>query len=157
MTGIVIDKDEEYYTNIKDILETLGDIYKQYNWLISGYECYPQDEKIAKVFSGEAVFMPGEDLMNLLEIENFQLIWGVLTAINKDISRNDVMKSNLPYVESNKNIWKIPISMQHPLAEIEIIGWDGISTVIKSKNDNVIQRIKVRKEHAIDLEDYILA
>ena len=81
MLGIVINKGENYYTDIKDILNTIGDLYKQYNWLISGYECYPQDEKLAKIFSGKAVFISGADLSNVLDIENFQLVWGVLSAI----------------------------------------------------------------------------
>ncbi|SFU33226.1 DUF2691 family protein [Butyrivibrio sp. M55] len=154
MLGIVINKGENYYTDIKDILNTIGDLYKKYKWLISGYECYPQDEKLAKLFSGKAVFISSVDLKNVLDIENFQLIWGVLSAIPQNISKEEVMKYKLPYAESNNEIWDESYPMQHPLADIEIIGWDSSATVIKSKDDSIIRMVKAKKGQAISLNEY---
>lgn len=154
MTGLVIDKGENYYTDIKDILDNIGDLYKQYNWLISGYECYPLDEKLAKLFSGKAILLSGEELMNALDIENFQLIWGVLSAIPKSISKDEVMKYQLPYAQFNNDVWNASKSLQHPLSEIEIIGWDSSATIIKSKDSSLIQMIKENKNQAIYLEEY---
>lgn len=75
MNGIVINQGEDFYTDLKGILESLGNdgCYK-YNWLITDYECYPQENENAATFSGSPVFITGEKLMSLLEIENFQWI-----------------------------------------------------------------------------------
>ena len=154
MTGLVIDKGENYYTDIKNILNIVGNSYKQFNWLISGYECYPIDEKLAKLFSGKAIFISYEDLMNALDIENFQLIWGVLSAIPKSVSKDEVMKYQLPYAQFNNDVWNASKGLQHPLSEIEIVGWDSSATIIKSKDSSLIQMIKENKNQAIYLEEY---
>ena len=37
---------------------------------------------------------------------------------------------------------KKPISIQHPFAEIEIVAWDSLMTILISKNDDIVRRIK---------------
>ncbi len=61
------------------------------------------------------------------------------------------MKYKLPYAESNHEIWDESYPMQHPLADIEIIGWDSSATVIKCKDDSIIQRVRAKKRQAISL------
>lgn len=155
MTGIVISEGEKYYTDIKAILTLMGDVYKQYNWLISEYECYPQNEEVAMCFSGDSVFVSGEELMRLLDIENFQLIWGVMTAIPQSISGEEVYKYTLPYARNNSSFWDVPVSIQHPLGEIEIVSWDSSATIVKSNDNNVISTIKSKNDKTIDFEVYV--
>lgn len=156
MKGIIIDKGEKFYTNLKDVLETIGlENYKHKNWLISSYECFPRDNQLINLFSGKPVFMSGERLMSILEKENFQWIWGVFSAFDTDIEEERVLGEKVPYADGNASIWEGPASIQHPLATIEIIAWDSSLTVIICKDENIIEKIKKNKEQAIELEDYL--
>lgn len=65
------------------------------------------------------------------------------------------MNYKLPYAAGNGNIWKEPISMQHPLADIEIIAWDSSLTAVICKDDSIIDTIKIKKEDTLDFKDYI--
>ena len=66
----------------------------------------------------------------------------------------EVIKYEKPYVEDNSDFWRNPISIQHPLAEIEIIAWDSSISLIISKNDEVINSFNNYFSYAIDLEEY---
>ena len=155
MNGIVINEGEEFYTDLKALFEAMDNSYKEYNWLITDYECYPQDERLAEIFSGEPVFISGQEIMDLLQIENFQWIWGTFSAFDKGVKKEDVFQYGFPVSSENENIWKKPFSLQHPLASAEIIAWDSSMTVIISKEDNVISTLMANKDSAIKLEEYI--
>ncbi len=43
MKGLLINKGEKYFTHLKKIFDSIEDAQKNYNWLITGYECYPQN------------------------------------------------------------------------------------------------------------------
>ena len=155
MNGIVINEGEEFYTDLKALFEAMGSSYKEYNWLITDYECYPQEERLAEIFSGEPVFISGQEIIDLLQIENFQWIWGVFSAFDKCVKKEDVFKYDSPVSEENENIWKMPLSLQHPLSSIEIIAWDSSLTVIISKDEAVISTLMKNKDSSIKLEQFI--
>lgn len=60
----------------------------------------------------------------------------------------------LPYADGNREIWQNPVSIQHPLAEIEIIAWDSSGTVFISKEDSIVDLLRENNEFAEDLEEY---
>lgn len=45
MKGAVIYRGEKYFTFLKKIFDSIENVQKNYNWLITGYECYPQNIK----------------------------------------------------------------------------------------------------------------
>lgn len=146
MNGIVINEGEEFYTDLKTLFEAIGSSYKEYNWLITDYECYPQNERLAEIFSGEPVFFSGKEIIDLLHIENFQWIWGFFSAFDKGVKKEDIFKYDFPFSVGNESIWKKPLSLQHPLASTEIIAWDSSMTVIISKENNVISTLRANKD-----------
>ena len=154
MKGVIIDKGEKYFTYLKNIFVSIGNVQKEYNWLITGHECYPQNMEYAKKLSGEYCWITGDELTNMVENENFQWIWGIFSAFPKNISQQEVLKSELPYADGYAGLWKNPVSIQHPLAEMEIVAWDSSMTVIISKNDDVIEKLKESRPWAEDLEKY---
>ena len=101
MVRIDISKGQAFITDLKYVLKAMDGNYSKYNWLITDYECYPQEEKLAGVFSGE------------------------------------------------------PVSIQHPLADIEIVAWDSSVTVVISKDENIPNIIKTNYSSTIDWEQYI--
>lgn len=154
MKGAIIEKGEPYFTNIKNIFDSLGNIQRNYNWLITDYECYPQNEEYKILFSEPYIFIDGIKLSEIVFHENFQWIWGVLSGFKKSISINDILKYPLPVADGNENIWKNPINIQNPLADIEIIAWDSRATVLFSRNDWVVEKFKNSYSMAVDMYRY---
>ena len=91
----------------------------------------------------------------MIEEENFQWIWAVLTGFNKNISKDDVLKYKLPKANGNQKIWLNPVNLQIPIASIEIIAWDSSLTVIISKEDKIVDQFLEYFKLAKDLEKYL--
>ena len=154
MKGIVIDEGEKYFTYLKSIFGAIDNIQKDYNWLISGHECYPQDVNYAEKLSAKWCWMTGTELTEMIENEDFQWIWGVFSAFSKDVTKEEVLKYKLPNADGNDRIWQNPISMQHPLSLMEIIAWDSSMTIFISRSDDIIERMVKSNLLMKDLEDY---
>lgn len=60
MKGVLIERGEKYYTFLKKIFLYIHNLQRNYNWLITAHECWPQTEKYAKLLSGEFCWMTGE-------------------------------------------------------------------------------------------------
>ena len=154
MKGVIIQQGEEHFTYLKNLFHLIDNVPKRYNWLITAHECYPQNPVYAKRLSADYCFMTGEDLTEMIENEDFQWIWGVFSAFPKDISKNEILKHELPWADGNEQIWKNPVTLQHPLSEIEIIAWDSTLTVLISKSDEVVEILRKNNRFAEDLEEY---
>ena len=152
MKAVVIQKGEKYFTFLKSLFKSINDIQREYNWLITGFECYPQNKEYAKKLSGEYCWITGDELTDMVEDEDFQWIWGVLSAFPKNLEKNSILKYKLPQAEGNTGIWQEPISIQHPFAEIEIVAWDSSKTIFISKNDEIIENLKNNNTLAEDFE-----
>jgi hypothetical protein len=68
-------------------------------------------------------WLSGNELTTVVESEDFQWIWAVLSGFNKDISLAKVLEFPLPYADGYKGFWENPVSIQNPLASIEIVPW----------------------------------
>lgn len=153
MKGCIIKNDE---ISIKDICNCIGDAEK-YNWLITNIECYPSNEEISKVLDNEYCWISGRNLLQLLDTEDFQWIWGVFSAFPKEIELREVLKYNYPYADGYKGFWKNPISVQHPLAISEIVAWDGSIILVIAKKNEIVDMLMEKNSFAQDLETYNMA
>lgn len=153
MKGLIIEKGEKYYTHLKKYFSQLNDIQRNYNWLITAHECYPRDEKYAGILSEKYLWMTGDELTEMVS-EDFQWIWGVLSAFSKDISKEKVLQYELPKADGYEGFWRNPVSMQHPLAEMEIVAWDSSLTIFISKDESIIDLLQENNVLAEDLEKY---
>lgn len=150
MRGCIIENVE---TSIKDIYDCIENADK-YNWLITNIECYPNDEKIIEILAGECCWIKGKDLLQLLHKEDFQWIWGVFSAFSEELELNEILNYSLPYADGYTGFWKNPISIQHPLAKMEIVAWDGSLILVISKENKIVEAIVKKKAGAKDLETY---
>ena len=116
MKGAVIYRGEKYFKFLKKIFDSIENVQKNYNWLITGYECYPQNIKYVERLSKEWCWITGKELTKMIETENFQWIWGVFSAFPESVTKDDALKYELPKADGNEKIWKNPISIQHPLS-----------------------------------------
>lgn len=154
MKGAIIDSGEGYYTYLNKIFKAINDKQRNYNWLITDCECYPQNHEYVEKLSKDYCWISGDELTHMVEHDDFQWIWAVLTGFNRNISFDDVIKYKLPYANENEEIWKNPINLQHPLASVEIIAWDCTLTIIISNEDRLVEQFRECFKLAKDLEKY---
>ena len=152
MKGVILEKGLRFYTHMKAILEPIKKDFIQYNWLITDCECnYYPDDRIQ--FNDSSIWISGEDFLELVENEDIQFIWAVFSGFPKAISQEQVMEYPLPYADGYTGFWKNPLTIQHPLAEMEIVPWDS-SLVLIIGNEPVINRFQKAFPLSEDLEVY---
>lgn len=155
MKGCMIDTKEREISIVKDIFQQLSNV-GEYHWLITNIECWPQNEKIKEAFYGEYCWISGKDLLQFLNTEEFMWVWGVFSGFPENTKLEEVLNYDMPYADGYKGFWKNPVSIQHPLAELEIVAWDGRLLLVISKDENIIETIKKKEVSAQDLEKYNL-
>lgn len=153
--GAVNEKGETYYTYLKKLFESINNRQTEYNWLITDCTCYPSNPLTDDMLSKEYCWISGEELTDVVSKEDFQWIWAVLSAFDKSVSLSDVLKHDLPYAEGYSGFWNKPVSMQHPLAKIEIVPWDSSMTLIFSDDKSIIDSFREHYPQSEDIEDYI--
>ena len=79
----------------------------------------------------------------------------MLSAFDKCVNLSEVLKYNLPYADGYRGFWEKPLTMQHPLAKIEIVPWDSTLTLIYSVDKNTVDDFKRYFGKSQDLEEYI--
>ena len=154
MKGIILNKGEEYYTQLKLFFKAIDNIQENYNWLITDYECYPENEKYAKIFNGNPVWISGKELTKMMINEDFQWIWGVLSGFEKNISKDEVFRHASPIANGYEGFWSNSISIQHLLADLEIVAWDSSLTLFISKEDKIVEKLRTHLVLAEDLQKY---
>ncbi len=149
--GAIYEKNE-YLINI---FESIKNKQTKYNWLITDCVCYPKSPKIEEKLNQEYCFISGEELTEFISEESFQLIWAVFSAFDKSIELSDILKYSLPYADGYRGFWKKPLSIQHPLAQMEIVSWDSTLTLLFSKNKADIDSFLKYYPKSELLESYI--
>lgn len=151
MRGIILENGFKHYTYMNKIAEPIRKDFISYNWLITDCECYSEP-----FCSNEKNYMwiSGEEFLNIVDNKNIQFIWSVFSGFSKDITPAEVLSFNLPIADEYTGFWKNPINIQHPLAEIEIVPWDGTLVLLISKDDEIINNFKKSFPQSEDLELY---
>ncbi len=139
--GAILEKGEKYYTYLNKILNGTNNIQKNYNWLISDCTCYIPPSETEKLLSKEYCFISGERLTEIAK-ENFQFVWAVFSGFDKNISEEEILKYKLPYADGYAGFWENPLSIQHPLADIEIVAWDAALTLVLSRDKEIINKFR---------------
>ena len=153
--GAVNRKGEKYYTYLKKLFDAINNKQLEYNWLITDCTCYPENSKIDALLRKDYCWFTGEELTALVTQEDFQWIWAVLSGFDKSVELLDVLKHDLPYAEDYEGFWSKPVSMQHPLAKIEIVPWDSSMTMIFSDDKGIIDAFRAAYPLSEDFEEYI--
>lgn len=153
--GAISEKDEKYYTYLKKVFDAIGNVQKNYNWLITDCEYGTLNPKIERLLNAEYCWITGERLTELVLEEDFLWIWAVLSGFDKTVALSEVLKYDFPYANGYRGFWEKPLTLQHPLAHIEIVPWDSSLTLLLSDNKEIVDRFKKRFPYSEDLEDYI--
>ncbi len=153
--GAISEKDEQYYTYMDRVFDSINNVQKEYNWLITDCDCHSMSGKPERMFCKEYCWISGEELTEIVNSEKFQWVWGVLSAFDKTVELDEVLKYELPYADGYGGFWKNPITMQHPLSKIEIVPWDSSLTLIFSKDEKVINDFRAYYHKSENLEEFI--
>ena len=60
----------------------------------------------------------------------------------------------LPYADGYRGFWEENISIQHPLAMVELVAWDSGCTIFISKEDELVDKFRSAFPLSVDLEMY---
>ncbi len=135
--GAINEKGEQWYTQMSKVFEAIKNKQKDYNWLITNIDCVPQ--KIEERCTGDYCWLTGEELSGIVSEDDGQWVWAVLSGFNKNITLSEVLKYSQPYAVEYKGFWRNPVSMQHPLATIEIVAWDSSLTLFFSSQEDIVK------------------
>jgi len=153
--GIILEKGERYYTFLRTVFSAIENIQMKYNWLITDCDCIPRTDSFAEMLHrNNYCFLSGKELTAMIEAEDFQWIWAVLSRFDKSIPLEEVLKYELPFADAHVGFWKNPVSIQHPLADIEIVPWDSSLTLIISKDDGIINNFRKAFPLSEDLAEH---
>ena len=156
MKGALLKKGEERYTYLRKIFIQMENFQKNYNWLISDCEAFPKKigHSVRIIQSGNFAWISGTELTNIIKKDDFQWVWAVLSGFEKHITLEEVKKYALPYADGYGGFWNENISMQHPLATIELVAWDSSCTLFISKDDYLVDKFRKEFPLSVDLEKY---
>lgn len=150
-------KDLKGYTKMLSVLINLELEDKDYYWLISDIEAYPTKEKyINLINNNKFLLLKTEELVNMLQEDDFQWIWAVFSAIPLSYSKEQILKYDLPVLQSytkDYNPFLGKPKLQHPFAEFEIYAWDSSGMFIVSDDGHEILK-KFRDSYPLSIDDF---
>lgn len=136
--GAINEKGENWYTHLGKVFDAIKNKQIDYNWLITDIDCFSQ--RIYKYCGdNDYCWLTGEELTQIIHEEDFQWIWAVLSGFDKSIPLAEILKYPQPYVIDYEGFWSNPISIQHPLATIEIVPWDSALTLFFSTQKELVE------------------
>ena len=139
MKSVILNRGQDFYTDIEAVFNAVDGAYKNYNWLVTEPDAtFKNDIFYSKFFNADYVWITGEELKEVAKQSN-QFIWGIFSGFEKDITLEKVLEYELPSTECN-TYWEENASIQHPLAETEIYAFDSSCTFVLSKTDTIIDK-----------------
>lgn len=154
MKGAILEKGEKYYTYMRAIFTAIKDTQNKYNWLITDFEGIAETPIYDLFGDNSYIWISGEELTAIIEKDDFQWIWAVLSGFSKNIMLEEVLKHDFPYADGYTGFWQNPVTIQHPLADVEIVPWDSSLALIISKDDNIINNFRLAFPFSEDLEEH---
>lgn len=167
--GAIDEKSYHYHTHLGPIFDALDREQLAYNWLLTDTEVYADalkkyytkqysrvlsDGTIVPIPTPEYCFVSGEELTEAVRKCDSQWVWGVFSGFPKGISLDEILQYPLPYADGYGGFWQNPLTIQHPLASIEIVPWDATLVLLLSKKKETVDKFKAAFPLGQDLYQY---
>ena len=152
--GAINEKGERHYTDLNKVFDFINNRQVEYNWLITDCDCYPYNYVTDEILEKGYCWISGEKLTEIVEKADYQWVWAVLSGFEKSVELDDVLKYDLPYADGYPGFWKNPLTLQHPLAKIEIVPWDSALTLILSEEKEIVDTFRKYFRESEDLAEY---
>lgn len=124
---------------------------QDYNWLVTDVFPLPIEGVNKDKMEEGYYFLTTEDILAISDMNPW--LFAVFSGFKSTIPLASILKNPLPYADGNSSLWKYPANIQHPMAEIEIIAWDGILFICRSRESTVIDEIMRKFPEAIEYKD----
>lgn len=126
---------KELEGDLRFLLTALGDLERQYDWVVSDHDVWygegcPADVREQWQWTG--LLLTGEELVKHLEYVHF-VSSGVLSAVPKG-TRREAVKPYIPYWEAVGD-FSPDYRFQTPLTQLEIICYDGYAWLIVCREE----------------------
>src|SRR5688572_14213816 len=134
------------HTDLSLVFAAFGGLQREFNWLLTGNECF---------FTGDSpMWVSGAELTRVVEEERPAYDWAVLSGFKPEVLI-DPSDGPLPYADGNRALWMPYPRPQHPQALIEIVCFDASLTLLLSREPEFTKRFRAHFADALDLNDYI--
>jgi hypothetical protein len=146
-----------YPTDLRLVFEAFGGRQREFNWLLTDLELnhYPPSLSYRDgVRSSEARWLSGSELSEIVKESDIQFIWGVLSGFRPGVAIDLAALETYPCADGNRALWEPGASIQHPLADVEIVCWDSRATLLLSGDDDLTRRFRNFFPEAIDLNEH---
>ena len=153
--GAIDEKSREWYTYLPELFDSIGNAQLNYNWLITDSFCNIGNPVQDMVDQKSYCWISGEALTKLVQENHIQWIWAVLCGFAKNIPLENVLKYPLPWADGYGDFWRRPISMQHPLATMEIVPWDSSLVLFFSREKDFVDQFMHGYPESEELAAYI--
>ncbi len=156
--GAILEKGESGYTCLKKLFRRMDNFQKNYNWLITDCEAYPKrpghQMRITQSKYHNYAWIGGEELTDIVNRDDFQWIWAVLSGFEKDLPKTEILKYELPCADGYTGFWEKNLTIQHPLASVELVAWDSSGTLLISREAALIRRFREVFPLSEDLKEH---
>ncbi len=158
MYGRILTGGGRFYTYLGPLFAAIGQRQEQYNWLITDFEGgFPLEERVRlnrRNLRERHAWIDGGTLTRLAGQGNTQWSWGVFSGFDRSVTLKQALEYDLPWADGNPGFWKNPVSVQHPLAQMEIVAWDNASTILISRDQKAVCEFAAAFPDSMDLERY---
>ena len=137
MDGLLIQETNKSFTKLKNIFSAIDNEQNKYNWLITEIDYATFNKEIA-TFSQPYTWISGEELTARIEEDDGFWVWGVFSGFTKDVELKDILKYPLPYADGYEGFWNPEITIQHPLASVELVEWDSTAFIAITENQIIL-------------------
>jgi len=134
--------------SMSSVFNAINNAQLNYNWLIT--DMFVPTTKKPNLFNGEYVWLSGEELTDIVNEDNHQWIFAVLSGFPKDVTKEEVLQYKLPFADCNEEKWENPLVIMNPLAVVEIIPFDASEIYIFSKDDKIVDDFRAAVPEADD-------
>jgi hypothetical protein len=154
--GAILEGGNRRYTYLREIFSAMGDFQKQYNLLITDIEACPRNDDVYNRLnnSERRVWISGRNLTRILDEDDFQWIWAVISGFKPDVEEKEVLNYSRPYADGYEGFWQPKLSMQHPLADFELVPWDSGLLLFFTKDYMLYLEFMRQFPDAKDLQKY---
>lgn len=144
-----------FHTDLRVVFKAFGGRQVEFNWLLTDLDCnfYPPEFQL-DLQPAHPIWLSGEKLTRLVDQYAIQFHWAVLSGFAPPISVDLNHLEVEPYADGNETLWVAGAKIQHPLAKVELVCWDGSATLLRSHDEDLTVRFRTFFPEAVDLDAY---
>ena len=151
--GVIDENNRAFYTYLQDVFSAIGPIQREYNWLVTDCDCNICNPVYEESYHRGYCWITGDELTEFAGTDKTQWLGAVFSGFEKDVPLEKILEHPLPVWE-HPGFWQNPLTLQHPLAQVEIVPWDACCILLLSKDREITERFLRSCPQSQDLAAY---